>query len=244
MPERIKIIRYNLPWSNGVKLYNKEKLRIMSTKDLYQLHGQLHKKQISSFIEKTKTQNHQEYAVGSFVVSVVQETDPIYIIPENRKKHLIIPKNEPYLEIHFVPLNKLKPSLSRITRLETMCLGLADTEKLFETIENLVKQNRTRYITGSTNKEMAYLAKLFGFSVSKPYVTFLSFKDFLTDKNDSAYNVFIDNIPKFIKHGRLLLKKIKAKAEPTFDKYNITEQNARINAILRFAGKGIEIFLE
>lgn len=184
----------------------REQLERFSTDQLFFLHGNLNRHSISHWYRTWKEKNHKEYSAGSFVVADVQ-----------RERRII--------QVHFFPFNISEKSRDPVAIMEAMRLGLSDAERMFDIVEMLHNTYGINEIFVQAKKEMALVAKEFGFDVRNHKIN--SYNNILT----------IKDIPKFLDNARKRLEEMKLRDEIRLDKHGITERRARIDAILRFMGK-------
>lgn len=136
-----------------------------------------------------------------------------------------IPRNNRVMQIHFMPFNIPEKSIDRIAIIEAMCLGLADARKMFDLVEELYNRHGISGIFGQSKKEMALIAKEFGLDVRNNKIN--TYNNILTTQD----------IPDFLNKAREKLHQMKSRDEVKFQEHEVSERQARINAILRFIGK-------
>ncbi len=211
----------------------RERLEKLSLKELYKKHSRLTLKEIAHHYKRNRYLKGKSFPTGSFVTSVVADKESSVL--DSKDKRLVLLANEKFLEIHFVPFNSSLPPKRLIDRLEIIYLGLTDASKLLNEVERQYKSNNISVIAGETTSEMAFVSQIFGFFKSEPSKRGFWAKVY---NEPISFNVFTDDIPKFVADSRIKIPTLIKKAKPIFQKYGVNEKTARINAISRFSKVG------
>jgi hypothetical protein len=212
--------------------HTKRKLSECSLDSLYMIHSILMFEEISRQHKKMHTLRRDEYPTGSIVTSVVKYDKKYELSSDNGTKNAVILPREEFLEIHFMPFGYVEKVQDKKIILESLFLAIKDAPKMIKTIREISNTNpKINIIFSATNYSAAILAKRIGLYVSEKK-DYRDFKDRLKNEKKDGYDIFTDNIPLLVNNAEKMLIDIEQTMKSSFDHYDLTEKQARIDAIL------------
>jgi len=183
--------------------YNREKLQRMPSHKLFDLHGSLNMRHAERAFKTWKHVKHQEYPIGSFLISVVET-------------------NRRFLQIHFAPFGLTDMSFDHEgTAIKSLILGLADSERMFDMVAELSQRHQIKEISGETNYVMANLAVEMGLQARNHKV------------NHYSNIVSTLDIQQFLSTARQKIAERRQHYQERIDKSGISVDSARIDAIIK-----------